>query len=113
MNEKYIDKIEICNKAKLNWDKKSKEEKSKVGTKYKHIFDKHKLQSVDWSNNFDNLTKHQQNVLIKGELIRTYDSLPNIEKTCIMRKFGLSMFSSKWYKLPSKDKKTLLNCIIK
>lgn len=61
---------------------------------------------------FDHLNKFQRNILIKGELIRTYDALPNTEKTKIMRKLELSKFASKWYKLEPEDKKKLLNYVI-
>ena len=113
MNKTIINKSEILARAKLKWDSKDEANRVRAGSKYQHFFKKHKLQINDWANNFDNLSQCQQNVIVKGELIRTYDSLPNISKTNIMREFGLSIFSSKWYKLPGKDKKALLNYIIK
>jgi hypothetical protein len=113
MSETSLNKTEILTRAKQNWDSKSDANRVRAGSKYQHFLDKFKLKTNDWSNNFDLLSEHQQHVLVKGELIRTYDSLPNILKTDIMHEFGLSIFSSKWYKLPSKDKKILLNHIIK
>jgi hypothetical protein len=113
MNEKILNKSDILARAKLKWDKKSDINRIRAGSKYKHFFEKHKLPINDWSNAFDGLTVHQQNVIVKGELIRTYDSLENISKTQIMRDFGLSSFSSKWYKLPCDDKKILLNYVIR
>ena len=113
MNEKILDKSEILARAKLKWDKKNDINRIRAGSKYKHFFEKHKLKINDWSNDFDHLTDSQQNVIIKGELIRTYDSLQNVLKTRIMRDFGLSEFSSKWYKLPCHDKKILLNYVIR
>jgi hypothetical protein len=113
MSETSLNKTEILARAKLKWDSKDNANRVRAGSKYQHFLDKFKLQTNDWTNDFDHLSPHQQNVITKGELIRTYDSLPNISKTSIMREFGLSLFSSKWYKLPGKDKKILLNYVIR
>ena len=107
-----FNKESILNRAKENWDYKDKENRIKSSHKYKHIFDKTKILLTDWSEEFDKLTKKQQNLLIKGELIRTYDALPNHDKTKIKNDFGLSQFSSKWFKLPPSDKKILLHHVI-
>ena len=112
MSDEILNKSDIIARAKLKWDKKNDKNRIRAGSKYKHFFNGYNLQVRDWSNCFDNLSAHQQNVIIKGELIRTYDSLENILKTRIMRDFGLSTFSSKWYKLPHEDKKILLNYVI-
>ena len=108
-----INKTEILARAKSKWDEKSEANKIRAGSKYQRFLDKLKFPINDWNSRFDDLSKRQQSVIIKGELIRTYDSLPNTEKTHIMREFGLSEFSSKWFRLPSCDKKVLLNYIIK
>ncbi len=113
MVDNILNRTEILARAKLSWDNKSDEARLKAGGKYQHFLNKYKLPTNDWHNDFDDLTTHQQNVIIKGELIRFYDSLPNIQKTHIMRNFELCTFSSKWYKLPSSDKKKLLNYVIK
>ena len=113
MGSQALDKSEILSKAKYNWDNKPNAKKIRAGSKYNRFLNSFKFPINDWENNFDNLTKQQQNILLKGELIRTYDSYPNIIKTNIMRKFGLSSFHSKWYKLPSEDKKILLNYVIR
>jgi len=103
----------IIERARNKWNSKPSIEKIRASHKYKHIFDKLKLPSVDWDNEFAKLSKSQANILVKGELIRTYDSLPNKDKTRIKKKFGLSAFSSKWFRLASSDKKILLNSILK
>ena len=113
MNESILNKTEILERAKNKWNDKTESKKIKAGTKYQRFLDKFNFTISNWDNCFDELTKYQQNIIIKGELIRTYDSLPNISKTRIMRDFGLSSFSSKWYKLPSSDKKILLNHLIR
>ena len=113
MNNELLNKHEILARAKLSWDEKSNEAKLKAGSKYQIFMEKYNFPFNDWLNKFDLLTKQQQNVIVKGELIRYYDSLPNIQKTHIMRDFELSNFSSKWYKLPGIDKKKLLNYVIK
>lgn len=102
----------ITKRASEKWDKKSPIEKMHSSSKYKHIFVKHNLPSTDWLNSFSRLNKFQRNILIKGELIRTYDALANREKTFIKKKFGLSNFATKWFKLSPRDKKILLNSIL-
>lgn len=102
----------VTKRAKEKWDGKSPTERIRSSLKYKHIFIKHNLPSNDWLNSFSSLSRHQRNILIKGELIRTYDSLPNNVKTVIKHKFGLSRFSSKWFKLSPKDKKILLKSVL-
>lgn len=99
-------------KAKERWDAKTPSDKLRSSLKYKHIFIRYKLPMSDWSNCFSKLTKHQRNILIKGELIRTYDALANSDKTVIKNKLGLSRFASKWFKLSPKDKKILLNSVL-
>ena len=103
----------IKKRAEEKWNSKSNTEKIRSGHKYRHIFEKLKLPSVDWDNAFSDLSNCQANILIKGELIRTYDSMPNRDKTRIKECFGLSSFSSKWFRLPSCDKKILLNSVLK
>ena len=103
----------IVKRAKEKWDSKTSNEKLRSSHKYKHVFEKLNLPSVDWDNEFSKLSKSQANILIKGELIRTYDSMSNKDKTKIKNEFGLSAFSSKWFRLPSSDKRILLNSIIK
>ena len=103
----------IVKRAEEKWDLKSSVDKVRSGHKYQHIFEKLNLPSVDWDNKFSELSKSQVNILIKGELIRTYDSMPNRDKTRVKKRFGLSSFSSKWFRLPSCDKKILLNSVLK
>ena len=55
------------------------------------------------------LTEPQRKVLFKRELIKVYDSLDNSIKSYIMKDIHLRKFSSKWFKMPSCDKRTLLN----
>ena len=103
----------IVKRAEEKWNLKSSVDKVRSGHKYRHIFEKLNLPSVDWDNKFSELSKSQANILIKGELIRTYDSMSNKDKTRLKERFGLSSFSSKWFRLPSCDKKILLNSILK
>jgi hypothetical protein len=102
----------IEKRASNKWNNKTVTERLNASLKYKHIFVKYHLAFNDWSNNFDELTSQQRNVLLKGELIRTYDALPNSCKTKIKKQLGLSSFSSKWFKLSPKDKKILLNSVL-
>ena len=103
----------IVERAKEKWDSKPSLEKLRSSHKYKHIFERLKLTSVECDNEFEKLSKNQINILVKGELIRTYDSMSNKDKTRIKNDFGLSTFSSKWFRLPPCDKKILLNSVIK
>lgn len=110
--ENILSTSTITKNASERWNRKTPSEKIRSSLKYKHIFVKHNLPTTDWSNNFSNLTRQQRNILIKGELIRTYDALANMEKTRIKQKFGLSHFASKWFKLSPQDKKILLNSVL-
>lgn len=105
-----FNKESINNRAKEHWNFKNESSRLKSGNKYNHIFNGKTI--VDWKNVFDSLSKPQQILLIKSELIRTYDALPNIDKTIIKHKFKLSTFASKWYKLPNTDKNKLLKFVI-
>ena len=115
MNESNIilSKVTIEKKAKEKWDSKIEKKRMMCGKKYQHIFDALKLEISPWSNDFEDLTKSQKSILIKGELIRTYDGLTNSEKTSLKKLYNLEKFSSKWYKLTSRDKKILLNSILR
>ena len=103
----------IVKRTEEKWNLKSSVDKIRSGRKYRHIFEKLNLPSVDWDSTFSELSKNQTSILIKGELIRTYDSMPNRYKTHIKERFGLSTFSSKWFRMPSCDKKILLNSVLK
>lgn len=105
--------VEILKRAEKRWNNKSIEERKKSGRKYHHIFKRLNCPNISWDKEFSKLVKPQINILVKGELIRTYDSMPNSLKTNIKKKFGLSSFSSKWFRLSPSDKKILLNSILK
>ena len=98
----------ILSRAREKWDGKSGESRLKSGRKYMAFFVKLKLPMNDWGLRFSELTDAQRSVIVKGELIRTYDSLPNSDKTRIKEGLGLSKFQSKWYRLSSHDKNILL-----
>lgn len=105
-------KESIIKRAKENWDLSSTFYKvKKAPKKYNHIFRGKNIVINDWNNIFDNLAVPQKRILIKGELIRTYDDLPNSDKTKIKKLLNLSVFSSKWYRLPKEDKNKLLKHI--
>lgn len=107
-----FNKESIIQRARDFWHFKDETSKIKTGKKYEHLFGKNKSQMLPWTNDFDNLSPKQRILLIKGELIRTYDSLPNSDKTSLKNEMELSVFSSKWFKLPSKDKEKLLKYVI-
>ena len=107
-----LSRTSIEKRASDRWNNKTVTERLHASSKYKHIFVKYHLLTKDWSNIFNELTSHQRNILLKGELIRTYDALANTDKTKIKNQFGLSHFSSKWFKLSPQDKKILLNSVL-
>lgn len=107
-----LSKTEIVARAKEKWDAKSERIRLMAGKKYQHIFDGLNLKTVYWGNKFDTLTHSQKSVLIKGELIRTYDKLSFHDKTIVKRIYGLEKLSNKWFKLAPKDKKLLLNSVL-
>ena len=107
-----FNKKAIYKRAVHFWDDKTELERNRRGRKYDHIFAKRKWAKNEWSNPFDDLTSFQQRLLIKSEIIRTYDSLPNHDKTEIKRAFKLSEFASKWIKLSNIDKSKLLSVLI-
>ena len=103
----------IAKRAEERWNTKDSISKIRSGRKYQHIFEKLNLPSVEWDNPFSELSKSQISILVKGELIRTYDSMDNQEKTTIKKRYGLSTFSSKWFRMPPCDKKILLKSVLK
>lgn len=108
----YLSHNVITNKAEEKWNSKDEGKRIRAGNKYKHVFKKFNLPENDWKNDFSELTQSQKNIIIKGELIRTYDGLSNHRKTKIKRHFGLSKFSTKWFTLLPSDKKILLTSIL-
>lgn len=107
-----VTKESIYSRTSDFWNTKTKEDKIKLIKKYKHIEQFKNTTNDDWLKNFDELSKEQKVLLCKGELIRTYDALPNIMKTKLKRDNNLSTFSSKWFKLPKEDKVILLNTFV-
>lgn len=107
-----LSRSSIRKRTSERWNNKTVNDRLHTSFKYKYVFEKYKFPINDWSNTFEKLSFHQQNILLKGELIRTYDSLTNRDKTIIKHKLGLSSFSSKWFKLSPQDKKILLNSVL-
>jgi len=109
----HLSQADIIERAKNKWNQRSSDDKIKCSTKYRHIFTKIGFQPKTWDADFLDLDSKQKNILIKGELIRTYDSLSNKVKTKLKEECGLTTFASKWFRLPSCDKKKLLMEIIR
>ena len=106
--DNFISKEEILNRAKENWNGKTIQDKILKSRRYKHIFLENKMPLISWLKDFDELNQFQQNLLIKGEIIRTYNSLPNTYKAKLVLRWNLSKFSSKWHNLPYEDKINIL-----
>ena len=115
MNNNVIDFIfnreAIYLRAKERWDKKTISERLKAEKKYKHIMVLKSYNDIDWNRNFDKLLNFQKFLLYKGEIIRTYNNLKNIEKTYIKRTYNLDEFQTKWHKLSHNDKMKILNVL--
>lgn len=115
MNNNVIDFIfnreAIYLRAKERWDKKTTNERLKAEKKYKHIMVLKSYNDIDWNRNFDKLLNFQKFLLYKGEIIRTYNNLKNIEKTYIKRTYNLDEFQTKWHKLSHNDKMKILNVL--
>lgn len=105
-----FNRIAIYNRAKEYWDCKTAIERKRIGKRYEHILTNHTISC--WSQPFDSLALCQKRLIIKGELIRTYDELPNIDKTTLKNMLHLSMFSAKWRFLSSKDKSKIIKFIM-
>lgn len=99
-----MNREKIIERTRIFWDSKPSDVKNKISRKYNHLF----KFNVNWDKPFALLSHKQQNILLKGELIRTYDALSNLEKTKIKHKYNLSEFSTKWYKMLTQDKMILL-----
>ena len=110
--EELLSSMRLTSEARRKWDLKCGGDKARCGLKYHHVFTRLGLDEMDWEGPFDSLSKSQRNILIKGELIRTYDGMSNSDKTDIKKRLGLSSFSSKWFKLLADDKKKLLNYVL-
>ena len=113
MTDDILSQEAIVCRAEKNWNERDERKRVSAGIKYKHIFEKFGMPENDWKNDFAELSDPQKSILIKGELIRTYDNLPNPKKSALKRHLGLSTFSTKWFKLPPGDKKKLLISITK
>ena len=113
MSDNIFERTSIIQHAKDKWNAKTDVQKRRSAKKYKFISNYGVNKPSGWLKTYDELNNWQKNILIKGQLIRNYDELPNKVKTHIMKDFGLSTFASKWYKLPSSDKKILLNSVLR
>ena len=111
MTDDILSQEAIVCRAEKNWNERDERKRVSAGMKYKHIFEKFGMPENDWRSEFARLSEPQRSILIKGELIRTYDKLPNFQKSVLKRNLGLSTFSTKWFKLPPEDKKKLLTSI--
>lgn len=115
MNNHIIDflfnKEAIYLRAKERWDRKTMNERLKAEKKYKHIMILKSYNDIDWNRSFDKLLNFQKFLLYKGEIIRTYNNLKNIEKTYIKKRYNLDEFQTKWHKLSHNDKMKILSVL--
>lgn len=112
MNEKrnlssILPTDDIRDKTIEQWNRKLEKDKIRIAKKYSHLFGE-----IEWNVDFEKLSERQQEILLKGELIRRYDSLTNKDKTIIKNELKMSQFQSKWFKLNYGDKHKLLNYVL-
>lgn len=109
--EDILDKKQVVARAKSKWDCLTIPERMNKGRIYRHIaINDNNLSS--WVDAFDNLDKQHQNILIKSELIRTYDSMLMSDKRKLSSEANLSKFKTKWFKFTNEDKTKLLNHVL-
>lgn len=99
--------------AKYSWDILSDDEKKRKGDKYAKQDKISFIKNCHWNVEFDALNDKQKKLLMKAVLINTYDSLDNVVKTRIMKEYGLSKFSSKWFRMPNIDRALLCSSVLK
>ena len=109
--EDILDKHQVTLRAKTKWDSLTICERLRRFKKYRHItiIDNN---LASWVDDFDDLDKQHKNILIKGELIRTYDSMLMSDKRKLSNEAGLSKFQTKWYKFTNDDKTKLLDHVL-
>ena len=108
--EDIIDKNHIKLRAERFWNEQNQIQRIKEGKKYIHACNG--LHPIDWVYDFKHLNERQQNVIIKGELIRTYDNMLISDKKKLTNEACLSKFETKWYKMSPKDKNKILKHIL-
>ena len=101
----------VSQRTREKWDREGDEYKECRGAKYAHIF-KNPNNVLNWKVDFSELSRGQQSVLMKREIINTYDLLSHEEKKKLQDKLNLSRSPNKWFNLPPKDKKKILKVIL-
>ena len=107
--EDILDKKQVQDRAAVRWNSFGPIERLKEGHKYGHIT---QIKNSDWVLDFDQLTPFIQNILVKGELIRTYDNMLMSDRKKLTNEAHLSKFETKWFKFSSVDKEKLLKYVL-
>jgi len=109
--EDILDKEQVTYRARERWNEMTVLERLRQGQKYKHVpIPNNKVAS--WVQEFCMLDEPNQNILIKGELIRTYDAMLISDKRKLCSEAMLSKFQTKWFKLTNDDKTKLLDYVL-
>lgn len=111
MNKELLDIISyeaILKRTEDDWDCKTFKEKKRKGKKFTYVCKLYNVKDNNWILPFNSLSSFQKSLLIKGEVIRTYNALPNKDKTILKNYWNLHKFATKWYNLLSVDKITIL-----
>ena len=107
--EDILDKEQIRERAANKWNSFSPIERLKKSQKYNHLGP---FKNSEWVLDFDLLGQSKQNILIKGELIRTYDNMLISDRKKLTNEAHLSKFETKWVKFSPIDKEKLLNYVL-
>ena len=107
--EDILDKKQIRERASNRWDSFNPIERIRESRKYSHITN---YRVSEWVSEFNFLDESKKNILIKGELIRTYDNMLLSDKKKLTNEAHLSKFETKWVKFSSVDKDKLLTYIL-
>lgn len=101
----------VSQRTREKWNNEDDENKEYRGLKYAHLFQKSN-NVLDWKVDYSDLTKGQQSLLMKREIINTYDLLSHEEKKKLQNQLKLSRSPNKWFNLPPRDKAKILKVVL-
>lgn len=108
-----IDKDLIEAKAIVNWQMLPSIKKKQKSYKYNQVLtNQWRVDSTkNWSCKYIDLTVEQKRLLLKKELINTYNALSEDDKLLLEQYLNLDKAAKEWVSLSSDDKKKLIQLI--
>ena len=104
----YVSLESIRKRAIENWDNKTVDEKRKKSERYKHVSEIYGYYGLKWNKSFLELNDFQQMVVMKAEIIRTYDMLNVYYRKVFNEYLGLEENAKKWHLLSFKSKNKIM-----